>query len=94
MKTLGVCDHKIIKVMQFPEPVYGMKDTNISTHYVKSAQMQSSGPYFLVFGLNIEIYEVNLHIHSEYKKIRTRKNSVFGQFLCSDKVYLICSSKA
>ena len=41
MKTLGVCDHKIIKVMQFPEPVYGMKDTNISTHYVKSAQMQS-----------------------------------------------------
>ena len=41
MKTLGVCDHKAIKVMQFPEPVYGMKDTNISTHYVKTVQMQS-----------------------------------------------------
>ena len=41
MKTLGVCNHKIIKVMQFPEPVYGMKDTYIGTNYVKSVQMQS-----------------------------------------------------
>ena len=37
-----------------------------------------SGLYFLVFGLNI--YSVNLHIQSEYRKIRTRKNSVFGNF--------------
>ena len=27
-----------------------------------------------------EIYEVNLRIQSEYRKIRTRKNSVFGHF--------------
>ena len=32
-----------------------------------------SGPYFPVFGLNTEIYGVNLHIQSEYRKIRTRK---------------------
>ena len=39
-----------------------------------------SGPYFPVFGLNMKIYGVNLHIQSEYRKIRTRKNSVFGHF--------------
>ena len=39
-----------------------------------------SGPYFPVFGLNTEIYELNLHIQSEYRKIRTRNNSVFGHF--------------
>ena len=39
-----------------------------------------SGPYFPVFGLNTEIYFLNLHIQSEYRKIRTRNNSVFGHF--------------
>ena len=39
-----------------------------------------SGPYFPVLGLNTEIYSVNLHIQSEYWKIQTRKNSVFGNF--------------
>ena len=43
-----------------------------------------SGPCFPVFGLNTEIYEVNLRIQSEYRKIRTRNNSVFGHFSCSD----------
>ena len=42
-----------------------------------------SGPYFLVFGLNTEIYEVNLRIQSEYRKKRTRSNSVFGHLSCS-----------
>ena len=37
-----------------------------------------SGPYFPVFGLNTEIYSVNLRIQSAYRKLRTRKNSVFG----------------
>ena len=40
-----------------------------------------SGPYFPVFGLNTEIYSVNLLIESEYRKIRTRNNSIFGHFL-------------
>ena len=38
-----------------------------------------SGPYFPVFGLNMEIYSVNIRIQSEYRKIR-RKNSVSGPF--------------
>ena len=40
-----------------------------------------SGPYFPVFGLNTEIYG---SIQSEYRKIRTRKNSIFGHFSRSD----------
>ena len=48
-------------------------------HCVKSVQIQFfSDLYFLVFGLNTEIYGVNLPIQSECRKIRTRKNSVFG----------------
>ena len=43
-----------------------------------------SGPYFLVFGLNMEIYFINLRIQSECRKIRTRKNAVFGHFLRSE----------
>ena len=44
-----------------------------------------SGPYFLVFGLNTEIYGVNLCTQSEYRKIWTRENSghfwtLFGHF--------------
>ena len=39
-----------------------------------------SGPHFLVFGLNTEIYRVNLHIQSRYRKIRSRKNSIFRHF--------------
>ena len=35
---------------------------------------------FPVFGLNTEIYEVNLRIQLEYRKKRTRKISVFGHF--------------
>ena len=37
-----------------------------------------SCPYFPVFGLNTERYEVSLRIQSECGKIRTRNNSVFG----------------
>ena len=39
-----------------------------------------SCPYFPVFGLNTERYEVSLRIQSECGKIRTRNNSVFGRF--------------
>ena len=45
-----------------------------------------SGPYFPVFGLNTKIYGVNLLIQSEYRKIRTRKNSVFGHFSRSGNI--------
>ena len=43
-----------------------------------------SGPYFPVFGLNAEIYLVNLRIQSEYREIWTRNNSVFGHFSRSE----------
>ena len=39
-----------------------------------------SGLYFLVFGMNTEIYGLNIRIQSEHRKIRTRNNSVFGHF--------------
>ena len=39
-----------------------------------------SGPYFPVFGLNTEIYGVNLCIQSKYGKIRTRKIPYLGTF--------------
>ena len=48
-----------------------------------------SDPYFPVFGLNTKIYSANLRIQSEYRKIRTRKNSVFGLFSRSESALLI-----
>ena len=39
-----------------------------------------SGPHFPVFGLNTEIYYLNLRIQSEYRKIRSRKYSIFRHF--------------
>ena len=41
------------------------------------------GPYYPVFGLNTEIYPVNLCIQSKYGKVWTRKKSAFGFFLRS-----------
>ena len=43
-----------------------------------------SGPYFPVFGLNLENDGVNLRIQSKYRKIRTSKNSAVGKFSRSD----------
>ena len=39
-----------------------------------------SGLYFPAFGLNMEIYSVNLRIQSECEKILARRNFVFGHF--------------
>ena len=39
-----------------------------------------SGLHFPVFGLNKEIYSINLHIQSEYMKTRSRKSYVFEHF--------------
>ena len=47
-----------------------------------------SAPYFLVFGLNMEIYAVNIRIQFEYGRIRTRKTSVFGHFSHSKLVLI------
>ena len=45
-----------------------------------------SGPNFPVFGLNTKIYGVNIRIQSEYRKIQTRNNSVFGHFSHSESL--------
>ena len=50
----------------------------------------SSDPYFPVFALNTEIYGVNFCIQSQYRKIRTRNNSVFGHFSRSDSLISNC----
>ena len=42
--------------------------------WAESREIQSIS----AFGLNPERYEVSLRIHSEYGKLQTRKNSVFG----------------
>ena len=55
-------------------------DTNQSTVWKVSQYRIFSGPYFPAFGLYAERYSVSLHIQSEYRKIRTRKNSLFGHF--------------
>ena len=38
------------------------------------------GSYFPTFELNTERYFASLRIQSEWEKIRTRKNSIFGHF--------------
>ena len=46
---------------------------------VKDVRIRSfSGLYFPAFGLNTERYGVSLRIQSKCRKIRTRKNSIFG----------------
>ena len=46
-----------------------------------------SGSYLPVLGLDTEIYSVDIRIQSDYRKIRTRKNSVFGHFSRSVKLH-------
>ena len=58
-----------------------LQDTNTAWKVSKYGVI--SGPYFPVFVL---IYSVNLRIQSECRKIRTRDNSVFVHFSCSEPV--------
>ena len=57
---------------------------SIFTAWKVSEYWVFSGPYFLAFGLNKQIYSDLLCIQSEYGKIQTRKNSVFEHFSRSD----------
>ena len=66
------------------EKIFPLDDYSID-HCVKRVQIRSFfGPYFPVFGLNTEIYSVNIRAQSEYRKIRIRKNSVFEHFSRSE----------
>ena len=51
-----------------------------------------SGPYFPVFGLNTDIYGINLRIQSEHGKIRARKSSYLDTFhAVIPSIYDLCS---
>ena len=57
-----------------------------------------SDPYIQAFGLNTEKYFVSLRSQSKCRKIRTRKNSLFGHIshsgnLCLDFLSIILKSK-
>ena len=67
-------------------PHLSFENSEINTAWKVSKYGVISGPYFPVFGLNMEIHEVNLRIQSEYRKIRTRNNSVFGHISRSENV--------
>ena len=57
----------------------------LECHCVKIFCIRSfSGPYFPAFGLNTDIYKINLHIGSECGKMRTRKtpNTDFFYAVC------------
>ena len=73
---------KIMKIYGFVKLLQHPINTKFfhNTAWKVSKYGDFSGPYFPVFGLNTEIYGVNLRIQSEYRKIRIRKNSVFGHF--------------
>ena len=61
--------------------LFGIKLQKKSSLHEKCPHtMFFSGPYFPIFELNTEIYSVNLCIQSEWGKIWTRKNFVFGNF--------------
>ena len=68
-----------------------MKLTKTNTAWKVFKYRVFSGPYFPVFGLNTEIYGVNLRIQSKYRKMRTRKNSVLRHFSCSEQRSLLSS---
>ena len=46
--------------------------------------LHDGGPYYVA--TSPLIYSANHHIHSEYRKIRTRNNSVFGHFSRTDQI--------
>ena len=60
---------------------------SINTAWKVSKSGVISGPCLPVFGLKTEIYGINIRIQSEYRKIRTRNNSVFGHFSRSESVW-------
>ena len=61
----------------------------INTHCAKRVLIRSvSVPHSPVFGLNTEIYYLNLRIQSKCGKMPTRKNSRYGHFLLSVRYFI------
>ena len=87
--TLCILVFKLNSVWSIASWLY----SNPSTTWKVSKYGVFSGPYFPAFGLNTEIYSVNLSIQSECGKIRTRKNSLFGNFSRSDTILIWSRSR-
>ena len=66
----------------------------ITTAWKKSKYGDFSGPYFPVFGLNTEIYLVNLRIQPVYRKQGPEENSIFAHFLRSERGKWNCKFRA
>ena len=79
-----ICAHANIRENVFIQKnidhIHNYVQKSFSTAWKVSKYRVFSGPYFPAFGLNTEIYLVNLRIQSKCGKIRTRKNSPFGHF--------------
>ena len=71
------------RVKRFANRLASSIDPIHNTARKESKYRVISGPYFPTFELNTERYKVSLRIQSEYGKILTRNNSIFGHFLCS-----------
>ena len=70
----------VLKALQTWQRVHGrvLVEVQRAKHCVKRVQIRSFfWSVFPLFGLNTEIYGVNIRIQSEYTKIRTRNNSVY-----------------
>ena len=66
-------------------------NTEIYVVYTELKMSESrlfSGQYFLAFGLNMQIYRVNLRIQSKFGIIQTRENAESGNFSCSEGLYI------
>ena len=74
------------EVLRFPLFYVKSFESLFIVYYLELSTLQYlfSGPYFPDFGLNTEIYRVNLHTQSEYRIIRAKKNYVFGHFSRSE----------
>ena len=74
LKTGDYFSNKVITV-DWQGPKYASAVSKLQNpHCVKSVLIRNfSGTYFLAFGLNTEIYKVNLRIQSKCAKITTRK---------------------
>ena len=79
---------KFFRDLFFENSIYLLSDvsTRLSLHG-KCLFLQFFWSVFPAFGLNMEIYEVSLHIQSEWRKIRTRKTPNMDTF------YAVCFSK-
>ena len=70
----GVVPNKLEIVINFKQKYTDTSEgISLNTAWKVSKYRVLSGPYF-------PAYSVSLHIHFEYEKIWTRKNSVFGHF--------------